>query len=378
MNKKFFATLLVVLLIFVAFPAFCGGTKEKTVEEPVEEEVVVVNEAPVVEEELTSTISAPVARVSYGDSTYTIKREEVQALISSAKESGVDLSEEDAIMNLISQLLLQMKLNELISSYSQDELSQIGLYAIASEAKNYYNIELSQEEDFEKYCQTYHNATLQDYWAYSLQNYLFMSFLYSEYSDIFEKYAVTDEYVNSVYNSYIEKDPSTFEVGPFASVAHILFAFSDDEAKNATLKRATDTLGLIKSGKMTFEEAVANSDDKSTKDNEGVVPGYAEKDSEILSYYFGSKASDAIFALKEGEVSEIIEGPVGYHIIKLVDFVDKSVLGLDDSLSPGSEQTLRDYIAYQISIELESEASSVAQNKLISDLMNQAEIKRFN
>lgn len=390
MNKKFFTSLLVVLLIFVCLPAFCNGSKEdkkteskpaaktEKVEEKKEETAPVVESTPASTNTKTTTISAPVAKITYGESTYTIKRDEVSALMASAKESGVELSEDDAILNLTSQLLIQMKLNEIIKATPQEDLTQMGLYAISEEASNYYGIKLTNQEDFEKYCQAYHNTDLESYWSYSVQNYIFMKYLAETYTDIFEQYQVKDEYVVNLYNSSVEKNPNAFEVGPFVKLAHILFAFSDSEAKNATRERAQKVYNNITSGAASFEACAAQSDDASSRDNAGLIPGYAEKDSDLLTYYFGQDASDIIFALKKGEVSKIVEGPIGLHIFKAVDFVDRSVIGLDDKLNPGSEDTLRDYLAYQISGQLESEAFAAAQNKLISDLISQAEIKRYN
>lgn len=395
MNKKFFTSLLVVLLIFVCLPAFCNGSKENSKSEAkpdaktekVEEKKAepqaapATPAAPAAESEpasKTTTISAPVAKISYGESTYTVKRDEVAALIASAKESGVEISEDEAILNITSQLLIQMKLNEIIKETPQNELTQLGLYAIAEEASSYYGITLTDQDEFEKYCQAYHNTDLESYWSYSVQNYVFMKYLAENYTEIFEQYQVKDEYVVDLYNSSVAKNPETFTVGPFVKLAHILFAFSDSEAKNATRERAQKVYNNITSGAASFEACVAESDDASSKDNAGLIPGYAEKDSDLLSYYFGQGASDVIFALNEGEVSKIVEGPIGLHIFKVIDFVDRSVIGLDDKLNPGSEDTLRDYLAYQINAQLENEAFNAAQNKLISDLMSQAEIKRYN
>jgi len=383
MNKKFFTTILVIIILFVTFPAFCGGGKDKAAEETAQPAVetkvdtsTTTESTSTASDSNSTTVSTSVARITYGDSTYTVKRDDVNALIASAKESNVEMTEDEAILNISSQILLQMKLKELISSHTNEELSQMGLYLIANEASK-YGYTLETQEQFEAYCKSAYNTSLEEYISYVVQNYLLLNYIYTTYPSFFE-YEVKDEYVESFYEANVEANPETFKAGPFVKLSHILFAFKEGEAKADTLDRANNILLQIKSGALSFEDAVKESDDTSTKENGGLVPGYAEKDSQTLSYYFGTEASDIIFALKVGEISKLIEGPAGYHIVKVNEFVAESVLTLDDPLTPGSEETLRDYLAYEVSAELESSAFTAAQNKLISDLIDAADIKRFN
>jgi len=81
---------------------------------------------------------------------------------------------------------------------------------------------------------------------------------------------------------------------------------SKDEAK----KRAAEALSKIKKDNMPFEEAAKKySDDEGSK-NIGGALGNFEKNAMPEAF------SKATFAMKVGEISDVVETPRGFHIIK--------------------------------------------------------------
>jgi parvulin-like peptidyl-prolyl isomerase len=73
--------------------------------------------------------------------------------------------------------------------------------------------------------------------------------------------------------------------------------------------RAAEALGAIRGG-MTFEDAVAKySDDAGSADRLGSVGKFRRED-------MAPAFSAAAFALRVGQLSEVVETPFGFHIIK--------------------------------------------------------------
>jgi hypothetical protein len=103
-----------------------------------------------------------------------------------------------------------------------------------------------------------------------------------------------------------------------AGAAHILVAYSGAElasktvtrTKDAAKKRAAEALAKITKDKMPFEEAAKKySDDPGSKDLGGAI-GNFEKNAMPEAF------SKATFAMKVGDISEVVETPRGFHIIK--------------------------------------------------------------
>ncbi|UQA56251.1 peptidylprolyl isomerase [Polyangium aurulentum] len=103
-----------------------------------------------------------------------------------------------------------------------------------------------------------------------------------------------------------------------AGAAHILFAYKGAERAPKTItrskadakKRADEAHAKLKDGKATFEELVTQySDDDISKQANGMI-GNFERNAMPAAF------ADATFNLKVGDVSEVVETPQGFHIIK--------------------------------------------------------------
>jgi len=136
--------------------------------------------------------------------------------------------------------------------------------------------------------------------------------------------------------NFYEENLSQFSQEEQVQASHILIVVSLEAKpweKEAARKQAADILEKIRAGQDFASLARKHSQD----------PGNAQKDGEIG--YFGrgemvGAFERAAFALEPGEVSELIDSPFGFHIIKVTDKRPSRTLTLDE-VRPQIEQFLQ-------------------------------------
>lgn len=107
-------------------------------------------------------------------------------------------------------------------------------------------------------------------------------------------------------------------VREIAGAAQILVAYKGAElaakevtrTKDAAKKRAAEALEKITKSTLPFEEAAKKYSDDAGSKNLGGAIGNFERNAMPASF------STATFAMKVGEISEVVETPRGFHIIK--------------------------------------------------------------
>jgi peptidyl-prolyl cis-trans isomerase C len=149
------------------------------------------------------------------------------------------------------------------------------------------------------------------------------SFLANVYvkREIVDKIQISDDDLKAYYKAH-EAELKTPEM---VQARHILFRVVDnasEEEKQKSLKKAEEILDKIKSGEDFAQLASEFSEDTVTKTNGGDLGVFA-RGRMVKSF------EDAAFALEQGEVSEIVETPFGYHIIKVDEKIDASVTPYD-------------------------------------------------
>ena len=106
-----------------------------------------------------------------------------------------------------------------------------------------------------------------------------------------------------------------YKSSPEIRTRHILIevkANATPAERQAARKRAEEILAEVKKSKRPFDELVSlYTDDIATKKNGGDV-GFQNRLSVLPSYY------ETALKLKQGEVSNVVETPYGFHIIQIV------------------------------------------------------------
>ncbi len=208
--------------------------------------------------------------------------------------------------------------------------------------------------------------------------------LYEAYLTLYNKF-FNLLYVNGEnFEETKDKTIQYFNENDYIRATHILLSFPTnqdgsevtEEQKAEVYKVAQEVLDKINAGE-DFDELVSlyNED-----------PGLTE-----AGYYFGKGVmvepfETAAYALKEGEVSDIVESPFGYHIIKRLPFDDESIATSEDFMNfaftdfqnlvneklENTEIVLKDNFTDLIQPVLDEETKVVAELKAQYDEMNSA------
>jgi peptidyl-prolyl cis-trans isomerase D len=139
-----------------------------------------------------------------------------------------------------------------------------------------------------------------------------IEFLTFSASNLIPKMQVTDDELKRFYQDNADKIQNSEQ----RHASHILLAFtpgSDDKAKQEVKKKAEQVLAEVKKSPTKFAELAK----KYSQD-----PGSAQKGGDLGSFGRGTMVKpfeEAVFSMKPGQVSELVQSDFGYHIIKLID-----------------------------------------------------------
>lgn len=123
---------------------------------------------------------------------------------------------------------------------------------------------------------------------------------------------VTDEEVKAFY----DENSAKFQGDEQRHASHILISFgvgAKDSDKAAAKAKAEDILAQLRKNPKMFEELAT----KFSQD-----PGSATKGGDLGSFARGAMVKpfeDAVFSMKKGQISDIVESEFGFHIIRLND-----------------------------------------------------------
>ena len=157
-----------------------------------------------------------------------------------------------------------------------------------------------------------------------------------------EDITVTEDELTTFY----QENPESFQAPEQVQAAHILFKFEENAPQSLKDQKRLEMagiLGRIEKGSDFGEMARAHSDCPSKE--QGGDLGLFERGKMVKPF------EDAAFNLNAGELSDIVESPFGYHLIKVLDKKEPETIQLEaaknqltDHLRQRKEQDL--FIAY--------------------------------
>lgn len=161
-------------------------------------------------------------------------------------------------------------------------------------------------------------------------------YIYKKYKDKLEQQQIpTAAEIKETYYKFAQNftNPAMVRVSN-------LFWESETASKEA-LQQAEASNKKIKGNAKVFDEYLDKSfDDTSFEGGDLGFIVWEEKTARIL----GSQFLDALFSLKENEVSNVIKSNLGYHIVKITDKREAKLLKLNDPIFPGEKTTVEDRV----------------------------------
>ena len=134
---------------------------------------------------------------------------------------------------------------------------------------------------------------------------------------------------------YYDKNPDRFKLGESVRASHILI-LADEKADEATKKKARTQIEAI-------HKRVKAGEDFASLAKEHSQDGSAAQGGDLDFFGRGRMVppfEQAAFALKPGEVSDVVTTQFGYHIIKVTDRRESSTIPFDGQLQERLRQIL--------------------------------------
>ena len=175
--------------------------------------------------------------------------------------------------------------------------------------------------------------------------------------EVLDKISVSDEQAKNYY----EKHLAQFKIPEKARVRHIMIKAdksATDDVKKKAREKAEEVLKKIKAGEDFAKLAMDYSDDPGSKAKGGDL-GFFEKGKMFKTF------DEAAFKLNPGEVSDIVETPYGYHIIKMGEKKEKEIQPYE---------SVKDRVMTMAKDEIKAEK----MKEYLSQVMKQADIKIFS
>ncbi len=195
-------------------------------------------------------------------------------------------------------------------------------------------------------------------------------------ADIFEKVEKPSEKeIRDIYNenSHLFINP---EMVRFSQIYRDTRNLTPEEKRKAR-NLMYEIHKQLENGESTFEKLVEKySDDKESRYRGGDV-GYLAINDRNAKSMLGEEFFDAAFSTEAGEITEVIESNIGYHILRITEHRPRRFLNLDDPVSPASKETVRERIIALKTAEQQEKLFERAVNELVEDLKKKEAIVKI-
>lgn len=210
---------------------------------------------------------------------------------------------------------------------------------------------------------------------YVRQRLLFETYVQTKHIDELKK-ALTPPTADEILKAY-DLAKATL-VRPDTMRVSILYV--DIRGKSdADIKKAKETMqsmaSSLKLNSTKFDEYVLRSGDAAGY--KAIQSMYLEKTTQNKTI-FGQELFDAVFKLKPGEISPLVESPIGFRIVRANEFLPQKQLGLSDTVPGNQNMTVQDFLIYQLAGEKEQKFMDTLEADLIQKLRNEASIKIYD
>lgn len=303
-----------------------------------------------------------------------------QTIKSLEKTAGRTLTDQEqriALESLINEtLIFQAAARDHISVTEEELNTRIDLVKKTSGAGLQLNRELTDAELNAAILQTY-GMTFEQYREQLRQKLLLQKYVVQVQSSYFEKIEEpTEEEIEYFYD-----DNKTAFVSPdIVRISHIFIDtrnLTSTSEKESARKRADEIYREYQNG-IGFDDLVRKYSDDQTSRYKGGDFGYLRRDDTSRKQLLGKEFFETPFKMKEGDVSTVVKSNIGFHILKVSEYVPFQVLTLDSAIPPQSVTTVREQIKATLVQTKQVEVFNRASNDLLEELKKEAEIKIFD
>ncbi|MDP3178901.1 MAG: peptidyl-prolyl cis-trans isomerase [Spirochaetaceae bacterium] len=165
--------------------------------------------------------------------------------------------------------------------------------------------------------------------------------------------------------------PTTAKV----SVLYVDIRGKSDADKKKAADRMRTMAAQLKENSAKFNEFLVSALDPAS--------GYRSTSSQMIERTaqaqtnFGPEFIDAIFDLKAGEVSGLIENPAGYQIVRVNQLYPQKQLALEDEIVGQPELLVLDYLVSGIATKKQEAVLAKVQEELIAQLKKEGTVELF-
>lgn len=170
-----------------------------------------------------------------------------------------------------------------------------------------------------------------------------------------EAYTANVKISDEEIRQYYEENEADFHEPPTVKARHILFAVKEDAPEEEVSKmkaEAQKVLDQAKQGKDFAELAKQYSKDPGSAGQGGDL-GYFRKEQMVGPF------AEAAFAMKPGEISDLVRSPYGFHIIKVEDTKPERTVSFEEARSK-IETELREQKARDVAFNKAKDFSNAA------------------
>ena len=253
---------------------------------------------------------------------YKIKQEEVDKFLSSVKVQNPDLFKPENkgdLLKVEAQIVDYIIASKLIEKYANENKISYTQKEFDDEYNKLQTSSFKTKDEFTKYLKD--NGISEELLKTELANQLLATKVYDK---VTADVNVSDAEVQKYYD---DNKNTVFLEPEQIKISHILVQFGDQDPNRKTKEAALDKIKMIqqklKDGE-TFEN-MANkySEDSSSNTNGGDI-GYFSKGQLVAEF------ENVAFSLPVGQISDIVETPYGFHLIKVTDKKEQRIKTFDE------------------------------------------------
>lgn len=230
----------------------------------------------------------PVAKVNGEKILYTDYKEDIDTLTRFYETAGSG-QPAPSPEQLSSQVLSRQMANAIVQEIA-DELSVSVKEEQVQEAKKAMFAQFPSEEEARN--------DLMDKYGWTIEKYV----------EKVVRPILLEQVVAEAFQATDKEEYKKYETGEEVKGSHILLQVEDEKSRNDIKKLAEDILSKVKKGD-SFEDLAKQYGSDGTKEQGGDLGWFGRG---VMVKPF----EDAMFALKDGEIGELVQTEFGYHIIK--------------------------------------------------------------